>query len=81
MTYTRPLHIEYIVEPSEQEWTITYGGRNHGRFASRRDALVRALADLDHARRFGHDVMLTLRKGSGAARTIVRSRPQPSAAS
>jgi hypothetical protein len=74
------LHIEYIVEPSEQEWTITYAGRNHGRFASRRDALIRALADLDHARRFGHDVMLTVRKPGGAARTILRSSPQPSIA-
>ncbi len=80
MTYTRPLQIEYIVEPSERGWTIAYGGRHHGTFASRHDALLQAVTDLKHARRFGHDVMLTIRKQDGAIRTIARSRHDASIA-
>ena len=70
MTYTKALKVEYFVEPSNDGWTITFERQRHGRFPSRRDALLQALDDLGHARRFGHEVRLIARRRDGSTRKI-----------
>jgi hypothetical protein len=61
---------EYVVEPEECHWTITYQRRHFGYFTARREALRSAVEDAARVRRLGHHACVLVRRADGRLRAI-----------
>ena len=68
MTWVQDL--EYVVEPEESRWTVSFQAVHHGEFGSRHEALESALRDAERVRRMGHRVRVLVRRGDGRLRTL-----------
>jgi hypothetical protein len=63
-------HAAYGVEPGPEGWAVTFQGRPHARYPTRRQALRHAARDAAFCRHLGHDVSLAVRSLAGRIRNI-----------
>jgi hypothetical protein len=63
-------HASYGVEPQPGGWAVTFQGRPHATFPTRREALRHAAHDASFCRHLGHDVTLAVRSLTGRVRQI-----------
>ncbi len=67
------LHLNYIVEPQREAWTVRMqGGDCGGAFRSRREALQAALHDAERVCDLGHQVQVFARRTDGSLKRIAR---------
>jgi hypothetical protein len=67
-------HFKYLVEKCRGFWTVSFGGRPNGEFASRGEACHSALKDGIRVGNLGHDVNIETREQGGNIRTVWSSR-------
>ncbi|HWI28510.1 MAG TPA: hypothetical protein VN668_16165 [Stellaceae bacterium] len=66
-------HLKYLVEKCSGFWTVSFGGRPNGEFATRGEACHNALKDGIRVGNLGHDVKIEAREPreqSGNIRTV-----------
>ncbi|WP_131829960.1 hypothetical protein [Consotaella salsifontis] len=63
-------HVDYVVEPLDDEWTVSMRGERAGRFPSRLAALRSALEDAERVDRMGFEVSVWLRHPGRSSRKL-----------
>ncbi len=66
----QPARIEYVVEPAEGHWTVTYQGRSVGRYRDRQAAMRSAVADARRVREHGYRIRVMVHCRDGRLRTL-----------
>jgi hypothetical protein len=62
--------LKYLVEKYRGYWTVTWGGRPNGEFASHGEACHSALKDGIRVADLGHDIKIEEREEDGNIRTV-----------
>ena len=64
------MHLDFVVKPLQEGWTVSLAGGHSGRFASRLAALRSANDDAVRVRRLGHEVALWVDRGDRRLRRL-----------
>ena len=62
--------LEYLVQPDECHWTVSFGGEHCGRFGDRRSALRSAVQDARRVRGEGHEIKVLVQRAAGTFRAL-----------